>query len=107
MTSTYTATEMEEARYEFWVMGGGREAGEAKHAELATEAQADLTDAGWDILTTAMKRHGDCAEFPVQELVIRRLNVVRIIRWHTFNKGWMTADGQHGNRIFYPTNVNC
>lgn len=98
----FTAAEIEESKYDAWGLSGGRESSEAKHEALATEAQVDLTDAGWDILTSTMKHHGDCAEFPVQELVVRRLNVVRIIRWHTFNKGWFEADGRHGNGAFRP-----
>ncbi len=85
---------------EIWLMSGGPASSEAKHKALATDAKLELELHGWEIIQEKMAHHGDCSEFPVMELVIRQLNVVRIVRWHTFNKGWFEADGKHGNGIF-------
>ena len=96
-----TAAEREEVAYEMYLETGGREAAQEKNKHLALVATQDLIEAGWDILTENMKHFGfETCEHALLELVIRKGQEVRIIRWQPYNNGWFTADGKHGNGIF-------
>lgn len=94
-----TTAEQDEAAYIAWIENGGPAKAQAKHDQLAVDAEPELTDAGWRILEKRMVMT-TAQSFYVVELVIRRAQVVRIVRWHTFNKGWFEADRPHGNGIF-------
>jgi len=96
----YTEAEREEARYEAWVMTGGREEARLKHAQLAEEVMKWVKGYGWTVLTQTMEREiGD--EFDLMTAVIRKGDKVKLIRWNTFNKGFMEKL-ESGWGIFYP-----
>lgn len=84
----YTYEELEEARYELYLMGDGPAKDEAKHKALAEEALEDLQSTyGWKVLETEMYRE-PFTDFPVMRAVLRKDDTLKLVQWHPFNKGW-------------------
>lgn len=100
-TQHYTEAEMEEARYELWLMNGGRERATVKHARLANESLADLPNYGWRVLDSEVK-DDHWHDISLTEAVVRRGDVIKIIRWKPFNKGWMEKSTSGAWIIFNP-----
>lgn len=97
----YTEANREEARHEAWIESGGPAKFTETHARLAFQYIAlHMTD--WTILSHERIRENDAH---VLEVVVRRGDDVRLIRWNSFNKGFMTNYGTVGWIIFDPKAV--
>ncbi len=79
--------QIEDAKYEIWVMNDGPAKHTAKHQELARQYLDELVNMdGWKVLSTEMKRDYDTSKM---EAVIRRGDVLKLLQWNSFNKGFM------------------
>lgn len=95
----FTNEEKDEAQYLAWVERDGPKLEEEKNEKLARQSLKDEFD-GWEILSANLKSRffEDVATI---EAVVRKGDVVKIIFWLPFNKGWM-AKGPNGSTIFKP-----
>ena len=96
----YTKAEVEEARYEMWVLAGGREKGRLANAQLAEASLKEVAEKGWKVLSQTMEKESE-DEFELMTAVVRKGNEVKLIRWNAFNKGWMEKL-EYGWGIFKP-----
>lgn len=90
----------EEARYEAWVMSGGVAKATAKHKDLAYSYMSEKMN-DWRTLSHDMVRVS-AGDIHVVEAVVRRGDQVRLIRWNSFNRGFMTNHNTVGWVIFDP-----
>jgi hypothetical protein len=94
-----TAEEIEEAKYELWLLSGGLEQHENLHKFLAESSLYFMR--GWRVLEH--KLIDDLwHEARLVEAVIRRGSEAKIIRWDAFNQGWMTPSPGGGWVQFNP-----
>ena len=105
--SKITQQEREDARHEMWVVSGGRDIAERHNITLADASIAvELADAGWRVLERELiDDHWN--EIRLVQVVVRRGDTIRMLKWQPFNKGWMfrSAPGgcSGGWLIFDPT----
>lgn len=83
----YTHEELNEARYELYLMSDEPKRDQDRHEGLADAALIDLERAGWKVLEKKMVRE-PFTDFAVVEVVIRKDDQLKLIRWHPGNKGW-------------------
>lgn len=99
-----SAEDREEIAHERWVLSGGPDKMATEHAVLAGGSLVEeIQYAGWTVLSSEMIRP-PMTEVMVCEAVIRRADTVHLIRWNTFNKGWMKKG--IGWTIFSPLGVS-
>jgi hypothetical protein len=96
----YTPEEIEEAKYEAWVLSGGPAKVTEREKKRAWEYVAQKL-VGWKTISFDMRVDFDGVN--VLEAIVRRNDQVRLIRWKPFNGGFMTplANGM-GWIIFNP-----
>lgn len=97
-----TEEDREAARYEIWIMNDGPAKATTKHKALAEQSIVeDLEANGWDVLSKEIVKPllEDVSKY---ELVVRKKDMVKILRWNTFNKGWMEKSESGGWLIFRP-----
>ncbi len=93
-----TPEQKDEANYEIWIMNDGPEKHTKKHQELARQYLDELVNMdGWKVLSTEMVRDYDTSKM---EAVIRRGDVLKLIHWNSFNKGFMEKGPSGGWFIF-------
>ena len=98
-----THEEIEEESYLLWIETGGPAKMEAEHEELAKDSLKELQAMGWDVLTSKLSRHL-FEDFRLTEAVIRKGNVVKLIRWSCgLGDRWTARDEAGGWTIFDPT----
>tara|TARA_R110000737_G_scaffold313617_1_gene323145 strand:+ start:241 stop:549 length:309 start_codon:yes stop_codon:yes gene_type:complete len=91
-----TQDEREEANYIIWEMNDGPAKKQAEHKALALTSLEELPSKGWKVLSTEMVGDGWFGPVRVLEAVIRSDRELKIIHWHTGNKGWMERHQNHG-----------
>lgn len=96
-----TPDEQEEIAYEKWVIAGGPEKAKIEHEALARESLTVLEGAGFKVLSEELVREA-AHDFPVIEAVVRKGDELVLIRWQTFNRGWMQKMRSGGWVIFSP-----
>lgn len=107
MPRRYTEEELEEIRYEKWLMSGGPDKARAEHQAAARASLAgEISEAGWSVLHSQAERW-ELSDYDVLEAVVRREMEVRIIRWKPFNRGWMTPSPSGGWLIWRPEEVDA
>lgn len=97
----YTDEEREEAAYELWLIQGGPEKEQVKQQVAARLAIAEIeTKTSWRVLSEDMVREA-FTDYAVLEVVVRKGDQIRLLRWKPFNKGFMEKL-DYGWGIFYP-----
>lgn len=96
-----TEEDREEIMYYRWIASGGPETAKLAHEALALASLDTLRAAGFAVLSEAMVKP-ICQDVEVIEAVVRKGSArPQLIRWQTFNKGWMRDTGA-GWVIFDP-----
>ena len=93
----YSEAEMEEAKYEIWIMDGGRERLQAKHDALAMASIEDLKSKGYEVVKISKVNDYDLNLF---KLVVLKGDTALVLRWCTGNKGWMQSSPSGGFYLF-------
>ena len=97
-----TEEDREAARYEIWLLNDGPSKMTAKHKELAEiSMKEDLEANGFEILSKEITKPW-MEDVSVYEVVVRKGDDLKILKWQTFNKGWMEKSQHGGWTIFHP-----
>ena len=94
----YSQEDRYEIAYMRWVINDGPRKATNEHMGLANSSLILLMNDGWRVLENRMVKTAE-SEIELTEVVIRKGNVIHLLRWNTFNKGWMRDTG-HGWIIF-------